>query len=204
MSHIAYSIHDRASLRQRAVAQLTDGTPLNLKAASTSEALSVLHQLASSPSTASDALALLHELQVHQVELDLQQEELRNSRAELETALIRQTALVERAPVGYMTLDSRMVLCEINLAGARLLGATRDVLLGRPLASLLSAASADALRSLLSRARDGLAPETRELRLQPLEGSARTVHAAADKDSDPGSFLLVLMDGESPGLADTF
>lgn len=138
-------------------------------------------------------MALLHELQVHQVELDLQQEELRRSQSELEAALMRQAGLVERAPVGYMTLDAKTVLCEINLAGARLLGAAREVLLGRPLAGLLAAESAGVLQALLERAREGRGPETCELQLAPVAGRGLTVQAAADQDTTPERFLLVLM-----------
>lgn len=182
-----------ARLRQRATENLTFGIPTAHKRASQSEALAVLHQLASSPSTAADAMALLHELQVHQVELDLQREELCRSQSELEAALIRQSALVERAPVGYMTLDARTVLCEINLAGARLLGAAREDLLGRPLAGRLAADSVGVLQSLLEQAREGRMPETCELQIVPMAGMGLTVQAAADQDVTPERFLLVLM-----------
>lgn len=193
MSHAADVPDDRASLRQRASAQLSGHPQTDLKRLSTHEALAVLHQLASSPSTASDAMALLHELQVHQVEVELQQEELRRSRSELELALDRQTALLERWPVGHMTLDAGTVLREINPAGTRLLGAAREALLGRPLTSLLSAPSASLLQALLARARDGQLPETRELRLLPIAGQQRSVHAAAARDTTAECFLLVLM-----------
>jgi PAS domain S-box-containing protein len=181
-----------AKLRQRASEKLSV-SPTASKRASQSEALAVLHQLASSPETAGDAMALLHELQVYQVELDLQQEELRRSQSELEAALIRSAVLVERAPVGYMTIDARTVLCEINLAGARLLGAARKDLLGRPLAGLLAAHSVEALQALLKRTREGRVPETCELQLMPMAGMSRTVQAAADQDTNPEHFLLVLM-----------
>ena len=190
----AHEIAERsAQLRQRALAQLSVGPETDRKRVSASNALAVLHQLASSPSTAGDAMSLLHELQVHQVELDLQQEELRSARYELETTLVRQTALFERAPVGYMSIDAATVLCEINLAGSRLLGAARDELLGRPLSGLLWASSVVALQDLLARARDGLPPETCELRLLPHAGLTRVVHAAVDTDTAPGCFLVVLL-----------
>jgi PAS domain S-box-containing protein len=182
-----------ASLRQRAAEKLTVGIPTARKRASQSEALAVLHQLASSPSTAGAAMALLHELQVHQVELDLQHEELRRSQSELETALMRQATLVERAPAGYLTIDANTVLCEINLAGARLLGAAREDLLGRPLAGLLASQSVSALQALLERARESRAPETCELQLVPVAGAGLTVQAAADQDTTPERFMLVLM-----------
>lgn len=181
------------SLRQRAAEKLSVAGSATGKRPSRTQALAVLHQLASSPATAGDAMALLHELQVHQVELDLQQEELRRSQSELEAALRRQAALVERAPVGYMTVDAGTVLCEINLAGARLLGAAREALLGRPLNSMLAAQSIDALQTLLELAREGRVSETCELQLMSMEGMTRPVQAAVEQDTAPDRFLLVLM-----------
>jgi PAS domain S-box-containing protein len=161
--------------------------------ASQIDALAVVHKLASSPTTAADAIAVLHELQVHQVELELQQEELRRSQIELESALRRQIALVERAPVGYMTIDVNTVLREINPAGARLLGEAREDLLGKPLAAFLADNSIDALQTLLHRSRKGRVPESCELQLRPIAGLNRAVRAAAEQDTEPGHYLLVLM-----------
>lgn len=184
--------HGRAGLRQRAMDKLSVGRPAAARRSSQTEALSVLYQLASAPTTAGDAMALLHELQVHQVELDLQQEELRRAQAELEAALRRQSALVERAPVAYMTIDAGTVLCEINLAGARLLGAAREGLLGQPLAGWLAADSADALQALLVRVRDAAQPESCELQLASAAAANPTVHATIDVDTTAGRFLVVL------------
>src|ERR1035438_2766978 len=111
-------------LRSRAVAHLKG--PDAQARADGSAALGVLYELASSPSTAPNALALLHELQVHQVEVDLQDEELRRSRLELETSLNRQVQLYDYAPVGYLTVDCNAVLRELNQTGATLLRFERD------------------------------------------------------------------------------
>jgi len=182
-----------ANLRQRASEKLSVGGTGADKRASQIDALAVVHKLASSPTTAVDAIAVLHELQVHQVELELQQEELRRSQIELEAALRRQIALVERAPVGYMTIDADTVLREINPAGARVLGEAREHLLGRPLASFLAVSSVDALQALLHRSRKGHLPESCELQLRPIAGLNRAVWAAAEQDTAPGRYLLVLM-----------
>jgi hypothetical protein len=80
----------QADLRLRALQRLTGNNGSHDARLNGSAAFQVLHDLASSPSTGAAALALLHELQVYQVELDLQDEELRRSRAELEAALTRQ------------------------------------------------------------------------------------------------------------------
>lgn len=77
-----------------------------------------------------DARALVHELQVHQIELEMQNEELVRARAEAEDALERYTDLYDFAPIGYFTLDHRNTIVESNLAGAELLGETRSQLVG--------------------------------------------------------------------------
>lgn len=198
MSDLIKTAPGPANLRQQATTKLSIGSPAAGKRASQSEALAVLHQMASSPDTAGDALALLHELQVHQVELDLQQEELQRSQIELESELRRMAALVERAPVAYLTLDGHTVLNEINLAGLRLLGAAREELLGRRLTSLLTPASAAVLQGLLARTPAGGLPENCELQLVPMTGAPCTVQAVADRDSTPNRFLLVLMPRPTP------
>ena len=191
---------DRAvSLRRRAVAHLTGGSRLDDTRTSPTDAMAVLMGLSSSPATASDALAVLHELQVHQVELDLQNEELRASRLELENALARQRYVFEHAPVGLLVLDISAVLCDVNLAAARLLGAPREQLLGRALVSWLSATSGNLLGNLLAKARDwngdgdsdgwAASPVTLSTRSE----SSAHWQAVVNRDSTPDRFLLVLM-----------
>ncbi len=198
MSNLIKTAPGSANLRQQAAKKLGIGSPKAGQQASQTEALAVLHQMASSPDTASDALALLHELQVHQVELELQQEELERSRLELELALMRQAELFDRAPVGYMTIDASTVLYELNLAGARLLGAACEELLGRRLADWLAPASGNVLQALLGRTHLGGLPQSCALQLMPMEGLIRTVQAVADRDTAPGRFLLVLLDPAAP------
>ncbi|WP_035056948.1 sigma-54-dependent Fis family transcriptional regulator [Desulfuromonas sp. TF] len=75
---------------------------------------------------------LLHELEVHQVELEMQNEELRQTRRELELSLHKYSELYDFAPVGYVVFDPGGLICEINLAGAQLLGAERQRLAHAP------------------------------------------------------------------------
>jgi PAS domain S-box-containing protein len=74
---------------------------------------------------------IVHELQVHQIELAMQNEELRRSRAEVETGLERYTKLYDFAPVSYLTLGRDGTIIQVNLTGARLLGVERARLKGR-------------------------------------------------------------------------
>jgi PAS domain-containing protein len=139
-----------AELRRRAASRLTGAAATKGSAARAVDALSVLHALASSPDTAADALTLLHELQVHQVELDLQAQELHESRAELESALRRQIDLYDAQPVGCFTLDARMAVHELNPSGAEMLRIGRDDAYGLPLDTFFSAESAHRFRSAVS------------------------------------------------------
>jgi PAS domain S-box-containing protein len=78
-----------------------------------------------------EPLRLNHELQVHQVELEMQNAELRQARDELETALEQYTDLYDFAPVGYFTLNRTGNILSVNLTGAGLLGVERSLLVGR-------------------------------------------------------------------------
>ncbi|MCE0484966.1 MAG: response regulator [Methylacidiphilales bacterium] len=81
---------------------------------------------------------LVHELQVHQLELELQNEELQESRARMEAALERATDLYDFAPVGYFALLADGAIREVNLPGARLLGVERARLVGGRFESFVS------------------------------------------------------------------
>ena len=158
------------SLRMRAVARLTGTSDPKDTRANAAAALATLHKLASSPATAADSLKLLHELQVYQVELDLQEEELRRSVTELEGALNRQVQLFEFSPAACFVVDRSATLCELNGTGARLLGFDRDAVLGRtptPADGFLSEASGST-GLVGDRSNETLAPE--DLDVEPFIG----------------------------------
>jgi PAS domain S-box-containing protein len=189
MSTIPHNLSRRDDLRSRAVVRL-NGTDARASAGA-SAALGVLYELASSPSTAADALALLHELQVHQVEVDLQDEELRRARVELETALNRQVQLYDYAPFGYLTVDCNAVLRELNRTAENLLGLDRDSLLGRSLESFLTAEGVSILRAMFGRLTEGAPAEFADLCLRATpDGQTRRMHASACLDPAGGGFLI--------------
>ena len=81
--------------------------------------------------TEKDLLRLHHELLVHQVELEMQNEELRQTMDRLETALEQYTDLYDFAPVGYFTLDRNGTISKVNLTGTSFVGVERSRLIGR-------------------------------------------------------------------------
>jgi len=84
------------------------------------DTLALLYRLASDLNGSDDALAVLHELQVHQVELDLQLEQLEANEAELSEQLKRYHDLYEQAAVGHLLLGPDRRIIELNLAAKRL------------------------------------------------------------------------------------
>ena|ERR1700722_2583765 len=184
---------NQADLRLRALQRLTGKNGSHDVRLNASAAFEVLYNLASSPSTGAAALALLHELQVYQVELDVQDEELRRSRAELEATLMRQVQLYDFTPVGCFTVDRATVLRELNFTAAGMLGVERDQLLGRRLDSFLAPQSAQALQAMLTGVSNGTPTAVDVLRLLMRNGAARHVHASASRDPEGEHFLIAFV-----------
>lgn len=107
----------------------------------------------------------LHELRVHQVELELQNEELRRIQAELEHAQQRFVALYDEAPVGYCTLDEAGVVLEANRTLAGWLGVQAAALVGKRLSTFVDRADQDALHLYRRAIRRPGGTRDREVRL---------------------------------------
>ena len=129
---------------------------------------------ADSSRTDDETQRLLHELQVHQVELEMQNEELRRARDDLETSLEKYTDLYDFAPVGYFTIDRNGTIRAVNLTGATLLGVVRSRLLGRRFGQLVAATDRSAFTAMLG-----------------------TVFTSGDKETCD----VVLLNGGNPPLA---
>ena len=84
---------------------------------------------------------VVHEYEVHQIELEMQNEELRISRENLELSRNTYAELYDFAPVGYFTLDTHGVILDVNFAGAQLLGAEKRRLINRPMAAFITDAA---------------------------------------------------------------
>ena len=79
--------------------------------------------------TEGETTKLIHELEVHRIELEMQNEELRLARDKAEAAIEKFTRLYDFAPAGYFTINLNGTICELNLTGARMLGKERSVLI---------------------------------------------------------------------------
>jgi PAS domain S-box-containing protein len=89
------------------------------------------------PLSPEEARQALHELRVHQIELDMQNEELRRAQEALEALRARYFDLYDLAPVGYFVLNQRGLILEANLTAATLLGEARGALVKEPISRLI-------------------------------------------------------------------
>ncbi len=113
-----------------------------------------------------DYQGLVHELQVHQIELEMQNEELRRAQGQLGEALAKYSDLYDFAPVGYVTSDKDGLILESNLTFAGQLGIERGRLIDTPLWLYAAAPDRDKLRSHLAQVFKTSQRQTCELRLQ--------------------------------------
>ncbi len=125
-----------------------------------------------SAAEAKDVKRLIAELQTHQIELELQNEELRKAQVALAMEREKYANLYNFAPIAYFTLDENDVILELNLAAANLLGGEREKLQRRPLTPFLSPDSLQALFASRAQALASGAPQTCELKIRPRGGPA--------------------------------
>ena len=104
------------------------------------------------PETEADLQRIRHELEVHQIELEIQNEELQQAQRETETALARYADLYDFAPVGYFTLGADGTILGVNLTGAQLVGIERSRLLRRRFSHLISTSDVAGFTDFLRRA----------------------------------------------------
>src|SRR5215471_13730490 len=133
-----------------------------------------------------DAGALVHELEVHQIELELQNEELRDELQDL----------YDFAPVGYLTLSEDTVILRANLRAAVLLGVERGLLIGKRFTRFLAGESVNAFhlywRALVP---DG-SPQACDLLLRKSDGTAVPVsmETAEQKGARPPAWRCAMSD----------
>jgi PAS domain S-box-containing protein len=114
---------------------------------------------------------LLHELHVHQLELEAQNQSLREAHGLVEESRSRYADLYDFAPIGYLTLDGSGVVREINLTGASMLGKERAYLVGKPLFALVRLDEPEALNRHIRKTLEGVIPVMSELTFSTARGS---------------------------------
>lgn len=116
------------------------------------EALLKTRPTAKHPPSDHDQLAQLHELRVHQIELELQNAELSRAYLEAQELQEKYLDLYDFAPVGYFTLSDKGEIRELNLCAAGMLKGNRDVLIGRRLGEFISQESLQSFNDFLDKA----------------------------------------------------
>ena len=137
-----------------------------------------------------NALALLHELQVHQVELDLQTEELLNARNELEAICARQSQWLDASPSAQLVLDDKGFVIEGNALAQQHLHASGPALMGKALIGWLPAADVPRVQAWLTQSltRQEATSLAFALRVPGREGRA-VIAAARANPLAPGTLL---------------
>jgi PAS domain S-box-containing protein len=173
---------------------------INLKQSLRSVDQTTFEKMILSPETLEDLtpanmLKMMHQLQVHQIELEMQNDELRRTQWQLDAARIRYFDLYDLAPVGYCTLNEQGMILEANLMAARLLGWDRAALVKQPLSRFIVKADQDSYylhRKLLLELTD---PQSCELRMLKSDGNTFWALLAStyDKNTDGTPLLRMVM-----------
>ena len=141
---------------------------------------------------------VLHELLVHQVELEMQNEELRRTQADLEISRGRYFDLYDQAPVGYVTFSEKGQVLEANLAAANLFGTTRGSLIGLPFINSIHQDDVEKFYLMIRHNRTKASePLEHELRMVKRDGTPFWAHlrASGAQDGADGSLAhLVITD----------
>lgn len=169
------------TLRQQAEARLLQKTVLSAE-----------HSQALSPAATGQ---MLHELRVHQIELEMQNEELRESQVALDAARARYFDLYDLAPVGYCTVSGQGMIMHANLAAASLLGITRGALIKRPLSQFIVKADQDIYYLQRKKLLETGEPQSCELRMVKNGATQAWVHlaTAVAQDADGAPELRVVL-----------
>ena len=152
------------------------------------------HDIATMP--VEDVQKLVHELQVYQIELDMQNEQLRQTQRKLEESRDQYSDLYDFAPVGYLTLDPQGVVQEANLTAAAMIGIERGLLPGRSLARTVATCDRDRFRSHMKAVFAGNARQACELELVRKDGMSLcarldSIRASSRNGQTPGCHMTI-------------
>jgi len=175
------SLSEAAELRRRAEERLRDNAAVRKL-----------------PRTREETQRLVHELEVHQLELEMQNEELRQSQQKLAASLGRYADLYDFAPIGYFSFDKNGMIAEVNLAGAKLLDVDRQSLINKPFSTFVSKDDQDIFRAYLKEAMKRETPLTVEIRLRRKDGAGLIAQlqsvGLAESESDTNLSSTAVLD----------
>lgn len=149
-------------------------------------------KLATMPEAAPPPLdgRIAHELQVHQIELEMQNEELRRSLADLDLTRTRYFDLYDLAPVGYCTVSEQGLILQTNLTASSLLGRSRSVLIKQPFSRLILKDDQDSYKLHRKQLLAHGAPLSCDLRMLKLDATPFWVHLSATSVEDDAAPVL--------------
>lgn len=193
MTDIPDESNTHALLRRRAEVRISGGiAPASQRWTIGSASLTLLHRLASDPATAGDALKLLHELQVHQVELDLQYEHMDEERHDVQQSVNRLADLFVFAPVAYFKVNGAGHAIEANVLAGRMLGVAHNDVYGCNIGQLVAPDGQGAVVALLKQV---LASGTRHsCTVQAASAAHRLLELVASRAPDGQHCLLVVLE----------
>ena len=140
---------------------------------------------------ATDVQQLVHDLRVHQVELEMQNEELRCTQTELQAAEALYFDLYELAPVGYLTLDEQGLILQANLSAATLLGHNRPSLLQQAFSRFVFPADQDSYYLRHQHLLGNPSTQSCELRMARADSTPCWVNLTARADESPNGTTQV-------------
>ena len=129
---------------------------------------SVRHDI---PISAEEVQRTLHELRVHQIELEMQNGELRQAQVELDASRSRYYDLFDLAPVGYITVSEAGIIVESNLTAANILATSRSILTKQPISRFFIREDQDAYYVYRKKLRESSVAIACELRMQTMDGT---------------------------------
>lgn len=152
MSVSANRLSNKSQLRAEASFRLKIGVATGTNWALGTDTLGLLFKLASSPDTVMDGLKLLHELQTHQVELEMQHQELERCVQQHQKQQSASKLLFKAAPFGYLVVQVDGVIIQSNAEANRLLGFKSNSCIGQKFESFCTVLGAYGLQDLLKNA----------------------------------------------------
>lgn len=194
MSNLPSKPQEQADLRRQAERLLSEGeAPASRFGTLAPDALHLLYRMASDVDSASDALKLLHELQAHQVELDMQKAQCEASEYAMEQELLRYRALFDHAPLAYFVLDATGRIIETNRSALALLDVSPGVLEGHLFQEHFVAADRERLSALLAGVRSERGAAPCDMHLQRASGGAQSVRLLPAVGEGGEAILMALV-----------